>query len=161
VPPCLPGCLFPWSSSSKFCALSSSVFITVTYWYWLQEEVVSAVLWYCMQPTWGVRYVLRLWSARIWHSVIWCVVTKVSEECADLFISTEGSETEKVVGCVGKRGMKMHRRAWVWPIRNVNGRKIGSRPWRSQLVRKGGSVSNSCLNGADKTMYLLQHMHCL
>jgi hypothetical protein len=60
----------------------------------------------------------------MWHSVIWCVVTKVSEECAD-FISNEGSETGKVVGCVGKRGMKMHRRGLVWPIRNVNGRKIG------------------------------------
>jgi len=60
----------------------------------------------------------------MWHTVIWCVVTKVAEECADFFIS-EGSETEKVVGCVGKWGMKMHRREWVWPVRNVNGRKIG------------------------------------
>jgi hypothetical protein len=61
----------------------------------------------------------------MWHSVIWCVAAKVSEESADFFIGTEGSEAEKVVGWVGKRGMKMHRRGRVWPIRNVSGRKIG------------------------------------
>jgi hypothetical protein len=43
----------------------------------------------------------------MWHIAISFVVPSVSEECAAPFISAEGNETEKVVGCVEKRGIKM------------------------------------------------------
>jgi hypothetical protein len=49
----------------------------------------------------------------MWHIAISFVIYSVSEECAASFISTEGSETEKVVGCVEKGNKNVSQRIGV------------------------------------------------
>jgi hypothetical protein len=65
-----------------------------------------------------------------------------------------------VVGGVGKQNKNASQK-----IGMANGRKIGGVTVSPEAVnlseQEEVSISNSCLNGMDKTMYLLQHMPCV